>query len=962
MNNQLVLKQSVIAVALTLATTQAALAQQTATSSTPTVYVTGSNLKRTSKEGPAPVQVITSKDIRDSGATTVTELMRLVPSMGSDQNLDTNDGGFSRGAATASLRGLSSSATLVLLNGRRMTPAAYADPNNGNSTLYDLNAIPLSALDRVEILKDGASAVYGSDAVGGVINFITKNNYQGLEVSARYSANDAREFGRKGVNFFWGKGDVDNDGYNVFITADVSKRDRVLRADVTDIHYERYRVLNNRYATPYGSTVSASPAFYRESAPGSGIFTANRTNMASRLVVTTNCDPSQRLVGATNMGLPATSVFIGREFCNYNTNRFLEGSSAGEDGSLMSRGVLKLGGGMKAFAEVAFTRNERDYTGSPITIGQGVTTNFSSQQVVAPFQAILEIGHPDNPFPSARSSVGYRFENLRGGTRSVNENTRFVTGLQGTAGTWDWETALLYNQTKRDELYYGRLYLPTLRTLNTGTSLAQLAQDPTLSRDVLNKNKAAILHLDVKANTTFGQLAGGAMGLAMGAEVRRETLKMTPDAVLASGQIFGLANSAIDGERDIKSAFVELRTPFLKNFEMDFAARVDKYPDIKANFVPKIGAKWDVTSSFSVRGTYARGFRAPALNQVTPGGSQFFESGIRDPRRCNEDLTPKPGASEVDCNKTAGGVGNANPDLLPEKSKSFSLGILYSPTTGIDFGIDMYKIRKEGEVVLASAFDVLRDEDANPGVIQRDQNPLTLLRDANGNAIPGTGPLLFVRLPWSNQGATEVQGVDFDAAFRHNMGEWGSFSAKMTSSYLYKYTIAQESGDVEHNLAGSNAGLADWNLSSGIDLPRWKNSFTASLSRGAHAFSASINYTGSVSMLRKYDKDTTYAKPFCHFGMRQGDEPNRAAGNPFYEASYPKCKVNSWTRFGVGYTYTGIENLTLSLNIQNLFDTPAPYDPNFGASTTTGAPLAGYNEGLHNPYGRYFSVVAKYVF
>jgi iron complex outermembrane recepter protein len=255
-----------------------------------------------------------------------------------------------------------------------------------------------------------------------------------------------------------------------------------------------------------------------------------------------------------------------------------------------------------------------------------------------------------------------------------------------------------------------------------------------------------------------------------------------------------------------------------------------------------------------------------------------------------------------------------------------------------------------------------RNEDVNPGVVQRDQNPDNLLRDENGNAIPGTGPLLFVRMPWSNQGATEVQGIDFDAAYRSNLGEWGAFSTKLTSTYLHKYTLAEKAGMVEHNLAGHNAGIVDWNLSSGIYLPRWKSSLTASLTKGAHAFSASINYVGPVSLKRKYDGDETYAQSFCHYGKITGDEPNRAALNPNYEAWFPKCQVNSWTRLGLGYAYTGFKNLNLQFNIQNVLDTPAPYDPAYGSNTSTGAPLAGYNEGLHNAYGRYFSVVAKYVF
>lgn len=964
MNKQLVLKQSVVAVALAIAASSYAVAQEAANTPIQAVYITGSNLKRTEKEGTQPIQVITAKDIRDSGAATVTELMRNVPSMGTDQNLDTNDGGFSRGVSTASLRGLSSTSTLVLLNGRRMTPAAYADPNNGNSTLYDLNAIPIAALERVEILKDGASAVYGSDAIGGVINFITKTNYQGGEISARASANDDGNFKRKGANFFVGHGDIDEDGYNVFITGDISERDRVRRSDVTDIEFETAKTLANRYVMPIGvSTISAFPGFYRESAPGSKNFAVSRATMGDRFRLNTSCDPSRQLTGSAAIGIPASSIFFGRTFCNFDTDPYLEGISDGRDGSVMTRGVMKLGSGMRAFAEAAYARTERQYTAVPITIGTGVVNNFTSAGVGTPFQAILEIGHPDNPFPNARSSVVYRFENAPSGTVVKNENTRFSAGLQGSAWNWDWETAVLYNQADKNDSYQGRLYLPTLRKLNTGTSLAALAADPTLFRNTHSDDMASILQLDVKANTTFGKLAGGAVGVAVGAEVRREKIKMNPDPELAAGNIYGLANTVIDGERDVKSAFVEVRTPFLKNFEMDFAGRVDKYPGIETNFVPKVGAKWTVTDSLAFRGTFARGFRAPALSQVTPGGAQFFLSGLYDPRRCETDEeTPKPGATEIDCNKSAAGTGGANPDLEPEKAKSFSVGVLFSPTKSIDIGMDFYKIRKEGEVALGSSFEALKNEDQRPENVVRDPNPVNWVRDANGNPIPNTGPLLMVKLPWSNQGAVEVAGVDIDVAYRKNMGAWGNFSAKMAASYTDSYTLAQHDGDIEHNLVGHSAGLVDWNLSSGMDMPRWKNTLSASLQRGVHAFSANLNYIGPVSLLRKYNAETVYAEPFCHYGTRKSTdaEPNRNTSSPLYEQYFPQCSVNSWTRIGVGYTYTGFKNLSLTLNIQNLLDTKAPYDPRYVGSG--GAPGVGYNEGLHNQYGRYFSASAKYTF
>ena len=957
-----VLKHSVILVAMAIATSPYASAQNAGSEGAQTVYVTGSNLKRTEKEGTQPIQVITAKDIRETGAATVTELIRLVPAMGSDVNLDTNDGGFSRGVSTASLRGLSSSSTLILLNGRRMTPVAYADPNDGNSTLYDLNAIPLAALERVEILRDGASAVYGSDAIGGVINFITRSNYNGAEISARVSANDDNEFKRKGVNVVAGTGNLDTDGYNVFFTADLSDRDRVLRENVKDIEFDQYRRLTNRYATPYGSTISGAPAFYRETAPGSGQFTATRANAADRLRLSTNCDPSRQLTGSTAMGLAATSVFVGRTFCNYDTNQNLEGTGEGKDASLLTRGTIKLGPNVRAFVEGAYARTERLYTANPITIGTAPVTNFTAAGVAPTYQTILPIGHPDNPFPTARASVAYRFENAPSGTETINEQGRLLTGLQGSHFNWDWEVGVLYNEARRKDSYEGRLYLPVLRQLNAGATLAQLSANPDLFRRTQSDDKSSITHFDVKANTQFGQLGGGAIGVAVGAEARREKLQMNPGELLATGQIYGLANTIIDGERDVKSAFVEVRTPFLKNFEMDFAGRWDKYPGIKTNFVPKVGAKWTVIDSLALRGSYSEGFRAPALSQVTPGGAQFFLNNLYDPRRCESDeVTPKPNATEIDCRKSASGTGGANPNLKPEESKSYTFGILFSPTPSFDIGLDFFKIREEGEVALGTAFDALRDEDTNPGLIVRDQNPANFITDAAGRPIPNTGPLLTVRQPWLNKGSVEVQGIDIDVAFRKNLGDWGNFSAKLTSAYLHSYTLQQEPGDAERNLVGYNAGLLDWNLSSGIDLPRWNTSLSASLTRGAHAFSANVNYTGPVSLLRKYDNQTTYEAAFCHYQpATSAGAPSASITVPGYLAEFPDCKVKEWVRFGVGYTYTGIQNLSLTFNVQNLFDKAAPFDPRYGA--TAGAPLAGYNKGLHNPYGRYFTASARYSF
>jgi iron complex outermembrane receptor protein len=164
-------------------------------------------------------------------------------------------------------------------------------------------------------------------------------------------------------------------------------------------------------------------------------------------------------------------------------------------------------------------------------------------------------------------------------------------------------------------------------------------------------------------------------------------------------------------------------------------------------------------------------------------------------------------------------------------------------------------------------------------------------------------------------------------------------------------------------VAGGNAGIIDWNLSSGIDVPKWKTNLSTNWSYGDHNVNASINYIGPVSLLRVYNADVTYPQPFCHYGSRKTTdaEQNRNTTVPLFEAYYPSCDIHSWTTVGVGYSYSGFKSLTLSLNIQNLLDTKAPYDPAVGVNTAA-TPLAGYNEGLHNNYGRYFTFSARYAF
>jgi iron complex outermembrane receptor protein len=224
--------------------------------------------------------------------------MKFVPSMGSDSNQDFQSGsGFAKGVATASLRGLGSSSTLVLLNGRRVTPAPYADPNDGNSVLYDLNDPGLGHRTR-RSAAGWRIGVYGSDAIAGVINFILKQNYQGAEIGARYGANDDNLFRKKGVNGIFGKGNLDTDGYSFMITGDLNQRDRTDAPRCTDIEYEQLKLLNGRFKSKYAECGFPVPDLLQGNPSGSknfGVTLPRRpTNMLFNLACPAGTDHRQR--------------------------------------------------------------------------------------------------------------------------------------------------------------------------------------------------------------------------------------------------------------------------------------------------------------------------------------------------------------------------------------------------------------------------------------------------------------------------------------------------------------------------------------------------------------------------------------------------------------------------------------------------------------------------------------------
>ena len=911
------------------------------------VIVTGSNIKRAATEGSSAVQTLTRKDIAQTGAVSVADLLSKIPALGSSNQIDARDGGFSKGLATASMRGLGSASTLILLNGRRIAPGAYADPNSGQSTQYDLNSIPLSALERVEILKDGASAVYGSDAIAGVINFITKTNYRGGDISASTSSDRKGNFGRHNINGYFAIGDFDSDGYNAFIAVDLNKRSRASIADATRVHTDEYAAITGRLSNFY-SGISKYPVYYREATTGSGSF--NRYAGADL-----SCDPSAIRTGSTALvPMLASDPLINNKFCNYDGWQLEDAQGKGDNGSVIARAQFKLGGDMVAFAEASYNRSFIDYAGPSRTMsGRSLSTVFPKFGAGTSFRPVLPVNHPDNPTRGTANpvpvAVAYRFENARGGSENTNESTRFLAGLKGSNLGWDWDTGLLYNESTRFQLTYGALNKPVVERLYTANvPLATIGADPNATRDITLDGSSKIAQFDFKGSREFGSLPGGAIGVAAGVEFKRETMEIVPDNLTVTGQIVGLANQYSEASRNVGSAFVELRTPFTKSLEMDWAARFDKYEGFRRSITPKVGAKWTISPQVALRGTYSTGFRAPSLTQMVDGGTQYFLNNFEDKLRCG-----KPGSESLDCAKSLSGIAASNKNLDPEKAKSFTLGLVASPTSNIDVLVDYYHIKKDKEVDLLDPTSVIQNPRYADRVL-RDQNQGTWLRDANGVLIPNSGPLISIATPYVNAGGTETSGVDLELVVRNSLGEYGKLSTRLNTSYLISYKKAQNAGDPMFDLVGTNGGIY-YDLTSVGELPKWKSSVASTWTRGAHSLTGTLNFVSAISLMAAYsviDDDGTigaYDEPYCQFG-RPGVQPN-------YSKFYPDCHVKAWTTFDIAYNYEMSKNISFGLNIQNVMNTRAPFD-----SSSTSYATGGYNSTLHSAKGRYFTAKLAYRF
>ncbi|MCV2359897.1 TonB-dependent receptor [Paucibacter sp. TC2R-5] len=948
------------------------------------VEVTGSSIKRVNAEQASPVQVITARQIESMGARTLMQVLDNLPAAKPGQQDFRSMYTGSDGASQANLRGLGAQGTLVLLNGRRLS--FYGAPEGFQTQFVNIDAIPAAAIERMEVLTDGASAVYGSDAIAGVINVITKRSYQGLQMSVTTDhSREVKAFGEHQLSATYGFGDFDRDRFNIYGSVNLFQRDRIAFSDTYLKRPEQFYVNNPNFISNLRIGVGSEPGVMN---PGS-LFVFDSKNVRT----------SMAAPGCNNVftsGANKTCVVNGLP------NQFDTGPKS-ERATGYLAGRLNISPDMEGFAEFVYTdvnlRGER----GPGSFSSGQTINWYSRNTgtklntfVAPFLG------PNNEYnkltPELQAKMGgaaglsYLLQDAPGhfGQETTDKSYRAMAGVRGTLfGSWDYETAL--SVAGSDSTVFQTVNINTVGvekafgpfTVDPVSKRSFIPDHPAYQFGVINEKNAALIReafptFDIRSHTKLISLDGkiegkvatlpaGDVRAAFGYNLMRESFETPGNKDAADGHITQQGGSWFDGQRTIGALFSEAIVPITKSLEMDAAVRLDKYPNFAANLAPKVGLKFRAMPELLLRGTYSQGFRAPNLAESGEGGVFAQRGGMKDTIRCNEtnaianQLKKSVDKADQDlgknllnsnCSNNIAGLTPPNKDLKPETAKSGTLGLVFQPGKDFDISADYWLIQRRDEIIRQD-FQELYDQYAEkygptlagaPGVIR---SPITdtdrsnvaaaaamCANPANAAACTGkplnysVGLLAGMSNSYLNRGRTLVDGFDIDARGRFSLGEMGRLNLGIAATIMNRNKHDDALGDgFSQNYVGY------------YGQPKYRATFNADWRFQNFGSSLFVNYTGGTKWA--YDKtDEENNNPTSCTAADVALPANLCGGAPaFYTVN-------------LGFNWEPIKTLNLGLNIKNVLNKQPEYDPNG---------WEGYNH-AQNLFGRVFSVSASYKF
>jgi outer membrane receptor for ferrienterochelin and colicin len=743
----------------------------------------------------SPIVTIDHDQIAESGYTNLQQLLVKLPSAGNGtfSTRGNNQDSTANGAAAISLRGLGADATLVLVNGRRVTISSFAESITTN--FVDINAIPVSAIERIEVLKDGASAVYGSDAVAGVVNIVLRKDFDGFETSASYGEADGID--ETTISAIWGNS---SDVGNFTIIADYYRNSRL---DLTE-------------RPPLGPNQEARGGVDQRSSRGfPGSFVVDDGEGVSN-VMDPSCPPGR--------DFPPNCVF------DYGPYNLL--APASERTGILLQANREIGD-VEVFAEFAVQHNRGEAQGAPTPLDGDAGLTVPSS-------------HPGNPFPQAVGLIGIRrFRTVDAGARQWDietDNLRGLLGLRGSFGDWQWEIAGQRGRSEstqtgdrsmgwvRTDLLQQQInsgaYNPFGGTVNPQSVIEQI------TTSLVRQGESDLTAFDVTLTGDAFELPAGPVRMAIGAEYREESVSDVPDDQFQRGLIFGTESVSAAASRDITSLFVEFSLPLLENLEAQVAGRYDDYSDFGNTVNPKVALRWAVTDAFAIRGSWAEGFRAPSLAQIGLGPSQESQF-FRDTLYCTQEgISPCP-LLDYTIDFTG------NPNLDAEESESFNVGVVWQPTGSFNMVIDYWDITQKNKIDEEPFGLIYQQECGNQA-----STICTRLPPLPGDAL---GELSSIAATFRNIGEQSVSGIDVEFNYTVEVGG-GTIGLGLNFTHLLDFDRVE----LDPN---NGTTLITRSLKGEYEFPEDRAVLNASWAMGDWGVNAAINHVGSFEDLPDADGD-----------------------------------------------------------------------------------------------------------
>lgn len=771
------------------------------------IEVTGSRIQRTDMESALPVSVITAEDIAATGLNDVAGVIAQLPfnSAGSFQSAS---GSSASNHSSSGLRGLSSERTLVLVNGRRVAPSATL-----GGTATNLNLIPIEAVERIDVLRDGASSIYGSDAIGGVMNIILKRDFDGLAI--KYNTENTTQGGRGQDGFALTFGSTGEKGRAV-VVLEHRKWDALKGGQRPHLEAD-WNIPRNR------SSVFAPEGSWRALTENDdGTLGAQYGNWHAGI----NCPDTND--GTTGANGQVVTVGDGTR-CGYN---FWDGKDylpARKKDSMFGNFGYEISDSLEWTAQTLVLRDVAEVASTSLW-----TSGWSSGGENGLTLQADNIFNPTNPNSvnyDAAAAAEYTDDDgnltpvpIRAAHRLVDvadRNSEFKTVVFdiNTGLTWENDYGILdfnlgssrqmvdrttnydYFVDKFQEAVNDGLYNPFARAGDaTQATLDSFRHTATRRAET----KITNVNLDWAAETSF-ELQGGTIAYAVGTQFQKMEFSDRQDAQSAAGNTFGAFGGDSAGERNYKAVYGELDLPILDNLQVKISSRYDKYslPD-KGQLSSGINVRYEPIDGVVLRGSYGQGFRVPDLDSLLGEPAVSFDTVI-DRTNC----AANPGNEDYCDGQQYERNSSGNPDLVPEESDQFSIGMAWNITDNIDMTLDYYNITINDEVAFVTAQEVV-DLEANGKLADTyDPTRFFVRRDAAGDIeLIGTGV--------ANKAEKKTSGVDFSLNIGLDMADQGELTYAFEGSYILNFD------EVDNIVDGARDKVGLSNDSSGGGIPEYR--------------------------------------------------------------------------------------------------------------------------------------------